>query len=155
MKKLIYAAVTILCFIFLNSCGNTDERTSQAKKALGNKITEESKGVIKLGEFEKTDGKETNSNGMETYDLGFKAKISFQSDGYKYKNFNDFEVMDLPHDVKDTVVSGSSTHVGDQEYFHQGDRIEITGKATFQKKGNGWTIDTIKIMNYVKLVVTK
>lgn len=116
-----------------------------AEKLLREKIQNESKGLIKLVKFSKTNGQEINILGMPLYKVEYDASIEFLDDcfwgnfyldfgeGYKWKgNFNTYNsrppsIMGIPP---------PETH----EAGEKGKRTEVKGDLILEKTEKGWRV---------------
>ena len=136
----VYTAL-LLSMVFICSCGVTDDRESKAHDFLQQKITEESKGFIKLNSFKKTNGYDQNILGEETYVLEWLAEVSIEQKFWKEKNWNN------DTNWKDFVVyPKSKLDMLDmtQNSFDPG-TVEVTGESDFRKTENGWRNESYSI----------
>lgn len=149
MKNIIFNPSTLLALILFSTiyaCSAFDDRPEQAKQKLEKRITEESQGAIKLLSFEKTDGIERDMVEFKDYMMDFKGVVEIQRDCYKYyisfseRLFDNFQVN--PEKVNDPMVNFFGV---EEVAFKKGERLEISGRAAFINRGNGWETGVVKV----------
>ena len=133
--KINYLLLLSLTIFSLASC-STDPSSSDGKGILGEKISEESKGKIKLISFEKTNAIKKSMFGQEQYTLEYSATIEFQQEGWVGENFNNFQIRDKKSEGWDEYFLSISN--GNSKHFNIGDKVKLTGKMTFEKTEKGW-----------------
>ncbi len=147
MKKLnsriMQIALLILVSIFCG-CSSLPSETD-AKNDLKKMIDEQSKGKIELLKFEKTNGVKSNVFGQEFYELEFSFVIEFKEECWKSNTdrsgyFTNFWIM-----AKGPEGAIENLMYGHPKQFKKGDKINLTGKMSFEKTENGWRSTDIYI----------
>ena len=145
MRKLIYAIVSILSLVLINSCGLTDNRESKVHDYLQQRVTSESQAALRLDNFKKINGYDQNIAGMKRYIIEWQADISTQQEIWKSGNFlagywSDFGVMHKqPGSMDELMMASSSKH------FNAGTKIRLTGDCYLQKTEQGWRVEDLDI----------
>lgn len=124
-----------LAVLGLSACSG-DPGVSDAKKILETKIAEQSEGMVKLVDFEKTNGIKQSIGGMELYTLEYSATFEFQQESWKecdpfegcFSNF--YFIKEAPRGMEAAVLSF--------KHFGKGSKVKTSGKMNFQKTEKGW-----------------
>lgn len=112
--------MSLLCSVLLVGCSSKPSE-SDAKKIIEETAAKNSKGVVKLTSFSKTDGVDFELMGMKGYEMSWKGTFEVIREMHvNPKNF--------------CVTNGRSFH---KEYA-AGETFETGGKIVFQKTENGW-----------------
>ncbi|MFA6922913.1 MAG: hypothetical protein WC223_01545 [Bacteroidales bacterium] len=150
MKTKLFLIV-LVCSLFnaIISCKNSDNRISIAKEGLEEKINNESRGLLKLNKFEKTDGQESSKNGIQKYTINYKAEIEFKETAWANtsKNENGRELQDAEYfDMGGLLGRFSACHTGNPpgsiypHYFPKGEKIIVFGSVALEKSESGWHV---------------
>jgi hypothetical protein len=130
MKTLVIHAA-FLAAVLLAGCSSTPS-ASEGREVLEKQIENQSKGVIKLLTFRKTDGQEGELMGVRLYAMDFQADIEFNQDCYWGGPFGGFEVM-----TGEPGPFNAFMFMGKRK-ARAGERFTISGKLQFQKTEKGW-----------------
>ena len=140
MKNILLLS-SIVSLFSLVSC-SSDPGQSEGREIMENKINKESKGIIELVKFKKTNGiKQNIIPEQEVYVLEYSAVIAFQQECWKSKApfegaWSDFYVKNKkPRKSFDASWLGYSS-----KHYNKGDEIAFKGKLNFEKTDNGWRI---------------
>jgi hypothetical protein len=132
--------VAVCTLLFLVGCSGPPSE-SKGRAALAQKIEGESKGLIRLVSFQKTDGVEQVVMGMKAYRMKYTAEIEFTDDCVwgdgGMMGWGGQFVAERPA-VHATGALSQST-----KYFKSGgkeQREQVFGTLTFQKTENGWSL---------------
>lgn len=144
--------ITAISFFFvftLFSCA--DKQSSIAKEKLQSLILSQSKGIIQLTSFKKTNGQESIVNGVNYYKMDFNGVLEFQNECWKAGNniegwFRNFSVM-----TAQPQAGWNSYLAGDTKHFNRGDIIEMSGIAFLEKSERGWKCTEVQILNATKV----
>jgi hypothetical protein len=121
MHYLIIGALALLTSALLLVGSLSKPSESDARKIIEAAVAKNSRGVIKLTSFTKTDGVEFQLMGMKGYELTWKG--TFEVTQAKHVNTINFCVSDRPNYNKK---------------YGAGETFEKKGTVTFQKTENGW-----------------
>jgi hypothetical protein len=127
----ITIAIAILGVTLLAGCSSTPS-ASEGRDVLEKQIQEQSKGMIKLLDFRKTDGQAGELMGVRVYAMDFEAEVEFQEDCYWGGPFGGFEVM-----TGEPGPFNAFMFMGKRK-ARAGERATISGKLQFQKTEKGW-----------------
>lgn len=116
----------------LSACGSDVPSVSEARKIYENKY--ESSKCLKVSKFDKTNGQKQEVAGVALYVMEYKSEVEFIAPCYavyneKQKNF----------DYGPLIESRDNFLFGKSKLFNIGDKVEVVGKITLQKKENGWS----------------
>lgn len=140
MKKSILTTMVIVALVQMTSCSLTDNRESKVNEYLQERVNSESKGILKLDKFKKTNGYSQDVMGTTIYVLEWEADISTNQNIWKFGNglvgyWQSFRVMTTQPGYWDAYVAGGGT-----KYFGAGTLIHLTGESKLQKTDNGWRV---------------
>lgn len=134
MKRLNYRDTFIffLATLFLGACSQTPS-VSDGKKIFEKAVQEQSHGLIKGVNFNKTNGAEgKNMEGIKSYRMEFEAELEFMENGYWGGPFGGFEVIrGEPGPFNAFMFIGKNR-------ANKGQRTKITGTLNFVKTEKGW-----------------
>lgn len=139
IKKNIFFCLILGLFIGFQSCSNKPD-FSEFEKELLDQITDESGGIIKLINIEKTNSEDNNVLGQKTHTIHYKAEIEFLDNCWIYVNESGSETMienfrtynDQPEFIP--IMSYLSTN------YKKGDVVDIVGSVKYLQTENGWVI---------------
>lgn len=132
MKKLYKSVMAILFFAvaaFLSGGCSSTPSESDAQRELESRIVKESKGLIKLVNFTKTNAQFSEKKGVQIYTLEYEATIEFLEDCWWLigKKWSEYQVTQ-----REPEPAYAGNHV------RAGQRVPIFGKVKFEKMERGW-----------------
>lgn len=107
-----------------------------AKEILETKIAGQSEGMVKLVDFEKTNGIKQSFNGMEFYTLEYSATVEFQQE--VWKECDPFQGCFGNFNFRNVAPRGMEAAVLSFKHFTTGSKVKTAGKMNFQKTEKGW-----------------
>ena len=143
MKKYFLSVACFAGLILMNSCSMTDDRESKANEYLQQKINSESKGALKLDNFQKTNGYDQDIMGMKIYVLEWTADVSTIQECWKYGNL--VEGYWGNFSVWTQSPSGWEAQASLHKHFGEGANIRLTGDSKLQKTEQGWRVEAISV----------
>lgn len=150
--KRSFAMWAVACTaIVLSGCGPDRPSTSAARAEIEGQIQKESKGLIKLRSFEKTNAVESTGENVKEYRLEYAGEIEFTNDcGYLGRGgFFFARFAAIPMEAVDEAQRQWQMGSGDMlviqtastvERVKKGERRKISGKAVFEKAEKGWRV---------------
>jgi hypothetical protein len=148
MQKQIIMVLAIA--VSLISCSSivSDERQGIVQQKLTDKLHRESKGVLTLESFTKTNGTEQEQFGVKMYKMEFKAVITPTSfcivPGNPFQGYlHTFHVV-----LKEPTDGWGKNELLNAKRVQAGQKIQLTGTATLVQRENGWESDDIEIKSY-------
>jgi hypothetical protein len=133
--------LTIVTIIFLSSCQTIDSDViseNQAKEIVLKQIADESKGIVEVMEFKKTDGVKQEMFGQKAYLMNFHLKLRFKENAHQYFLNKGSYLFYSDKGLKEKLSQGSMMTKGDFENFKKDGIIEYDDKNLFDKTENGW-----------------
>jgi len=129
----------LLCAFALTACSSTPS-ASEAEAVLRSKIEKQSKGLIKLVNFTKTNAQDAELMGVKVHAIEYQAEIEFAEDCYWGTPFGEgFEaIKGEPGPLNAWMYTG-------KKKGRKGERETITGTLRFQKTEKGWKGEDGKI----------
>ncbi|RYU93183.1 hypothetical protein [Emticicia agri] len=130
MKKIIF----ILSFFSSQLIySQTDEREIKAKTYLENLVSNQSKGVIKVSSFAKSDGYSKESEGMKLYVLEFESIVTITRDCFKEAGLGQWDNFKV-------ITEIFSRDAPFYTRYNAGTNIELKGDFTFLQTEKGWRV---------------
>ncbi len=137
MKKNLFLSIALL--MLLLACSPEKPSIEIVKSKLEEKITKQSKGLIKLVFINKTDGLESEINGVRMYEFTYNYEIEILKNvfkcgygGFESPSFQENFVVSDQKPVQRGFIPIRCT------LFKKGVKITLFDKATFYKSENGW-----------------
>ncbi len=128
MKKLI--PLLIISFLLIN-CSSTPS-VNDGQDIVEELIAQQSKGIITLESFEKTNGQEGEMMGVETYLMEFQAQIGFNQNCYWGSPMGGFEtITEKPRGLNMFLFQG-------KREAKAGSKATVAGTIGFEKTEQGW-----------------
>lgn len=129
----------LLCAFALAGCSSTPS-PSNAEAVLRSKIEKQSKGLIKLVGFKKTNAQDAELMGVKIHAIEYQAEIEFVEDGYWGVLFGEgFEaIRGEPGPLNAWMYLG-------KKKARRGERETITGTLRFQRTERAWKGEDGKI----------
>jgi hypothetical protein len=129
------------------SCGPGQPPEASAEQAVKSSVRSENPSLFELVSFKKTDGQSREIQGVHVYVLDFTATISLLGDTF-YEATTDSIALSAPGPTLSDGRSLSwdawlSTAVSGQKMAYQGDRLNVVGQVTFEKKESGWRVSAV------------
>lgn len=145
MRHLHYARWVCLLFLFamLGGCSSAPS-VSEGRKVFEQVLRKESRGLIKVVNFSKTNGQEGNVNGIKTYKMEFEAEIEFIDNCYWAGN--DFGYYLLYVGMKREPDPLAFRH-GYGRAGLKGQRAKVSGAFVLEKMEKGWRLVGIRSLN--------
>lgn len=114
-----------------------------AREILETKIAGQSKGMVKLVDFEKANGIKQSFNGMEFYILEYSATVEFPQETWGECGNDNIETCFKYERFHKGMPSERDVHVMDSNgisftQFNAGSKVKTAGKMSFQKTEKGW-----------------
>jgi hypothetical protein len=131
-KIVLYFSMTIL-LAFLVGCSSTPS-ASDGKKVLADTIHQQSKGLIKLVSFNKTNGQSAEVMGTKQYSMEYDAEIEFLEDCYWGGFLGGFEAIKPNPGAFGEIAN----LMGGKRPAKKGQHEKIKGKIQFEKTEKGW-----------------
>lgn len=132
MKRIMLPISSAMLFAFLITGCSTTPSPADGQKVLAGKIEQQSKGVIKLLSFAKTNAQQAEIMGVKVYTMEYQAEIEFTSNCYWGGPFGGFEVLTgKPGPFNFFMYQGKSQATA-------GQRENISGQLHFEKTEKGW-----------------
>jgi hypothetical protein len=148
MKKLIFILVTGLFLAMINSCGIIDDKESKVHDFLGQKVSSESQGTIKLNNLKKTNGYDQEFMGMKMYILEWSADISVQSEIWKAGNNLEGYWQNFSVTVEKPGFWDAYASVNMPKHLGIGASVLLTGESKLHKTEKGWIVEELNIKTY-------
>jgi hypothetical protein len=127
-------------FAFFASCSSTPS-SANAKEIINSRIERQSKGRIKLVNFQKTNGQMGEIFGVKVYQLSYKGEIEFLEDCFWVKGMDSAVGIGSVNFRTTTVHEGLRNPLGamnNRTMMKKGARSKISGQLTFEKTEKGW-----------------
>lgn len=129
-KIVLYISITMLLAVLVG-CSSTPS-DSDGKKILADTIQQQSKGLIKLVSFNKTNGQSGEVMGVKLYSMEYEGEIEFLDNVYWGSPFGL-----LGFDA--AKADGSMLSImGKNKKAKKGDRYKFKGSIRFEKTEKGW-----------------
>jgi len=126
-----------LLLILIPGCTSRLPSESDGRAALEQKIQQQSKGLIRLVSFRKTDGVEQVVMGMKAYQLTYTAEIELTDDCF----WGDGGLLGWQGNFfAERPTGGISQRVEYSKSGRKGHQEQISATLTFQRTENGWSI---------------
>ena len=140
-------ATAVLLFLpawILVSCGVPDDREAKARASFIERVTSESKGLLSVEHFAKTNGYDRETDGTKIYVLEWEGRLSAQRQVWKAGNavaghWQTFAVFTQEPGTLDRLALGGTTR------FYAGAKIRLTGQCRFRKTDNGWRVEQFTV----------
>ena len=121
--------IILLSISLIVGCSSKPSET-EARQPIEQKIQKNSKGLIKLISFKKTNAIASEINGVKLYEMEWIANIELTCDCYWLpEQFQAYTDTDVP--LLSMVVFKKG---------QKGERFNVAGKTLFEKTENGWRI---------------
>lgn len=138
MKELYKSVMAILFFAvaaFLSGGCSSTPSESDAKKILETKIVEQSRGLIKLVNFTKTNAQFGEKEGVKIYTLEYEATIEFLEDGsWLHRTYGVVPGIGFFRVIQHKPYGRER----EKKSVKAGQRESITGEIKFEKMEKGW-----------------
>ncbi|HTE01928.1 MAG TPA: hypothetical protein VK668_21715 [Mucilaginibacter sp.] len=145
--KIMAVLIMVITTLTFPSC-SSDTRVSQAREKLEEQVQKESKGLIKLKNLVKVNGKESSLLGAKIYEMDFKVTVEYQDDCYKNTDSwgglwnNYFTVVKDPQQERSFYNAYSPANY---KQYKKGTKEEITGIAFYEMKEKGWFLSDLNL----------
>jgi hypothetical protein len=139
--------IMVITTLTFTSC-SSDTRVSQAREKLEEQVQKESKGLIKLKNLVKVNGKESSLLGAKIYEMDFKITVEYLEDCYKNTDSwgglwtNYFTVVKDPQQQRSFYNAYSPANY---KQYKKGTKEEITGIAFYEMKEKGWFLSDLNL----------
>jgi hypothetical protein len=123
--------------VALGGCSGTPS-ASDARQKLENQIQQESRGLIKLVSFEKTDGAMHEMMGMKGYVMSYTAEIEFLDDCV-WSGSDKLSLLSGGFRAqRDPPPAGEQIDFFIHSEAKKGEHLRFTGQMNFAKTERGW-----------------
>jgi len=131
-KIILYFTVTMILALLLG-CSSAPS-ASDGEKLLADTIQKQSKGLIKLASFNKTNGQSGEVMGVKIYSMEYEGEIEFLEDCFWGGFLGGFEAVK----PQPGYWGDFGNRMGGRSPAKKGQHEKIKGKIQFEKTEKGW-----------------
>jgi hypothetical protein len=138
------ACVIVLAGLLFSACGANRPDDDSARRAVQAQVSGPLAAKLRLQDFRKTDGQERELMGVKIYSLEYSATLEFLDDILYEVSANAIKASPVGPTLNDnrgfSWDAWFNTAVAGRKPGFLGDRLNLAGTVTFEKKESGWVV---------------
>ena len=137
--NLVTPFLALISTLLIPGCSSSTPSASTGRHVIEERIANESKGLIKLVSFEKTNGQSFEAMGVKGYNMEYKVEIEFVED-CSWGGGGMFSQMQGQFSADPGGPSNALNallYVGKKQ-MKKGQHETVTGRLTFEQTEQGW-----------------